>query len=85
MHLRVARLSPYDFVAHFSDIWKGRYDDPDALFDFLVEAVDIQLDPPTAFQIGGDLHGERARVSVALCPNPIELVDLYAPPTVVSE
>ena len=82
MHLRVARISAFSFLAHFSEIWRGRYDDPDSLFDFLVESVQIQLDPPTPFQIGGDSHGERTSLNVALCPTPIELVDLYAPPSV---
>ncbi len=82
MHLRITRISPLAFLAHFSEVWRGRYDDPDSLFDYLVESVEVELDPPTPFQIGGDLHGNRSRIRIVLCPTPIELVDLYAPPIV---
>lgn len=82
MHLRVATISPLAFVTHFGEVWRGRYDNPKSVFDYLVEAVDIEVDPPTPFQIGGDLRGERSSIRVVLCPTPIELVDLYAPPSV---
>jgi diacylglycerol kinase family enzyme len=82
MHLRVATLSVASFVTHFSKIWRGSFESSKSVFDFLVEAVDIEVEPATAFQIGGDLRGERSRLHVALCPTPIELVDLYAPPAV---
>jgi diacylglycerol kinase family enzyme len=81
MHLRATTISPLAFVTHFSEVWKGRYEDPNAVFDYLVEDVRIHIDPPTAFQIGGDLQGERGELRVGLCPDPIELVDLYAPPS----
>ncbi len=51
------------------------------MFDYLVEAVAIEMDPSAPFQIGGDLQGERSRVEVRLTPEPIRLVDLYAPPS----
>lgn len=82
MHLRVTTLSPLKFAAHFSDIWRGSYEDPESLFDYLVDAVTIELDPPTPFQVGGDLRGRRSQVRVLLSPTPIQLVDLYAPPSV---
>jgi diacylglycerol kinase family enzyme len=82
MHLRVTTISPISFIMHFSEIWKGSYENSNSVFDYLVDSIDIEMDPPTAFQIGGDLRGERAKVQVVLCPTPIELVDLYAPPAV---
>ncbi|HWA77808.1 MAG TPA: diacylglycerol kinase family protein [Polyangiaceae bacterium] len=82
MHLRVATISPFAFVTHFSEVWRGRYENPNSVFDYLVESVDIEVDPPTPFQVGGDLRGERSSLRVVLCPTPIELVDLYAPPSV---
>lgn len=82
MHLRVTTLSPFKFVRHFREIWRGSYEDSESLFDYLVEAVTIELDPPTPFQIGGDLGGKRSELKVLLSPVPIELVDLYAPPSV---
>ncbi|HET9955691.1 MAG TPA: diacylglycerol kinase family protein [Polyangiaceae bacterium] len=82
MHLRVATISPLQFVRHFAEIWRGSFEDPGSVFDYLVEAIDIELDPPTPFQIGGDSRGDRSKLHVALCKNPVELVDLYAPPSV---
>lgn len=82
MHLRVATIAPFKFIAHFGEIWRGSYEDPTSVFDYLVEAVSIDIDPPTPFQVGGDLRGKRSHLSVGLCPTPIELVDLYAPPSV---
>ncbi len=81
MQLRVSRIGPVAFVRNFSTIWGGTYDNPDVLFDYLVEKVTIEMDPPTAFQIGGDPHGDRARVQIALSAEPIRLVDFYAPPS----
>jgi hypothetical protein len=37
------------------------------------------MDPPTSFQIGGDVRGERSRVRVRKT-DPIRIVDFYAPP-----
>lgn len=82
MHLRVTTLSPLKFVRHFNEIWRGSYEDPASVFDYLVEAITIDIDPPTPFQVGGDLRGERSNLNVVLSPTPIELVDLYAPPSV---
>ena len=82
MHLRATTISPFAFVTHFKDVWKGRYEDANAVFDYLVEDVQITVDPPTPFQIGGDLQGDRSVLRVGLCSDPIELVDLYAPPSV---
>jgi len=50
------------------------------LTDFLVEDITVEFDPPTAFQIGGDPHGVLSRVRMRLSPEPIRLVDFYAPP-----
>ncbi|HEX3774866.1 MAG TPA: diacylglycerol kinase family protein [Polyangiaceae bacterium] len=82
MHLRVATLTPVEFVRHFSEIWRGDYANPSTLFDYLVESLQIELDPPTDFQIGGDARGKRAKLELALSPTPIRLVDFYAPPTI---
>ena len=82
MHLRVSTIPPLKFIRHFKDIWRGAYEDHGTVFDYLVEAVSIDVDPPTPFQVGGDLRGKRSHLRVVLCPTPIELVDLYAPPSV---
>jgi diacylglycerol kinase family enzyme len=80
MHLRVSTIGPAQFVRNFKAIWKGDFDDPSVLFDYLVEAVTIEMDPAAPFQIGGDPRGERSRVRAAIAAQPIRLVDFYAPP-----
>lgn len=82
MHLRVTTISPLRFLMNFGEIWRGSYEDPKRVFDFHVEAVSIEVDREAPFQVGGDLMGARARVEVELCPTPIQVVDLYAPPSV---
>ena len=82
MHLRGATMTPLEFVRHFNEMWRGDYDNPSTLFDYLVESLSIELDPPTDFQIGGDPRGKRAKLEISLSPTPIQLVDFYAPPSV---
>lgn len=81
MQLRVSTISSLGFVRNFPGIWRGDYHDPNVVFDYLVEAVTIEMDPPTEFQIGGDPRGERARVRARVSREPIRLVDFYAPPS----
>jgi diacylglycerol kinase family enzyme len=80
MQLRISTISPPEFIRNLNKIWKGEYENPKVLFDYLVDKVTIELDPPAPFQIGGDPRGERERLVVELSPTPIELVDFYAPP-----
>lgn len=79
MQLRVSTISPLTFIRHFSSIWNGEFDDLETVFDYFVDEVTIEMDPPTSFQIGGDVRGDRARVRVRLT-EPIRIVDFYAPP-----
>ena len=79
MHLRLSNITPLSFVANFRPIWRGEYEDMTTTFDFFVDDVTIEMDPPTAFQIGGDVRGERTSVRVRLT-EPIRIVDYYAPP-----
>lgn len=81
MSLRISTITPIPFVANFRSIWRGEYENPSVFFDYLVEAVTFELDPPTPFQIGGDPRGERSRVEAVLSPTAIRLVDYYAPPS----
>lgn len=79
MALRITTIGSVEFVANFKPIWRGEYSNSNTLFDYLVDKVQIEIEPATAFQIGGDAMGERTRVEVAMT-EPIEIVDLYAPP-----
>ena len=79
MQLRVSTVRTFSFVKHFPEIWRGDYYNPQELFDFFVDEVDVEMDPPTSFQIGGDVLGDRAKVRARL-HQPIPVVDFYAPP-----
>jgi hypothetical protein len=80
MQLRVSTIKPHEFIYHLKEIWRGQYQNPACLFDFLVERVALEFEPAAPLQAGGDSRGDRARLDVGLCPTPIELVDFYAPP-----
>jgi diacylglycerol kinase family enzyme len=81
MHLRITTISPFRLLAHFRKFWRGEYHNAKVLFDYLVDKITIELDPPAEFQIGGDQRGKRSRISALLSPTPIRLVDYYAPPS----
>jgi diacylglycerol kinase family enzyme len=80
MNLRVSVITPIPFVLNFRGIWRGEYENPNHITDYLVEAVTFEFDPPTPFQIGGDARGERKHVRAQLSPTTFRLVDFYAPP-----
>ncbi len=80
MQLRISTIGVAEFLRNFAAIWKGEFEQPDEIFDYLVESVDITMDPATPFQVGGDVRGVRESVHVGLMPDPIRLVDFYAPP-----
>lgn len=79
MQLRVSNVGSIAFLQNATALWRGEYENLELLFDYFVEAVEIEMDPPTAFQIGGDEAGERERVNIRLA-RPIRIVDFYAPP-----
>ena len=81
MHLRVSNLTVPAFLRHFRGIWRGEFLDPELISDFLVQRVEIHMDPPTPFQVGGDFRCETSEKTVALAPRRIRLVDFYAPPS----
>jgi diacylglycerol kinase family enzyme len=80
MNLRISTIGSFTLAANFPAIWKGQYENLELLFDYLVDQVSIEADPATEFQIGGDPVGKRRRVHLRLSPEPIRLVDFYAPP-----
>jgi diacylglycerol kinase family enzyme len=79
MQLRIALVRSVDFVKNFAAIFRGEYDNPELIFDYFVDDVEIEMDPVTSFQVGGDVQGERTKVRVRLA-DPIPVVDFYAPP-----
>ncbi len=81
MQLRVSSIKAGPFLRNFKSIWRGEYEASDMIFDYLVSAVRIEIDPPSPFQIGGDFVGNREKVEASLTGEPIRLVDFYAPPS----
>lgn len=79
--LRMVDISSFQVAYHIRDIWKGAYRS-DTLHDFLCEAISIHFEEPHPMQIGGDPVGARRNVHVRLHPEPIQVVDYYAPPPV---
>jgi hypothetical protein len=81
MHLRISTITAGPFIRNFKAIWQGDYSSNEYLFDYLVEAVEIQVDPAIGLQVGGDYMGERTSVEAAITAEPIRLVDFYSPPS----
>lgn len=81
MNLRITTMTVGPFLRNVQSIWRGEYESSEHLFDFLVDAVELEMDPPTPLQVGGDLIGERSTVHAALTTEPIRLVDFYSPPS----
>ena len=79
--LRVVDIGSLQVAWNIRDIWKGTYRS-DTVHDFLCERVSIHYDEPMPLQIGGDSAGDRTTVHARLAPEPIEVVDYYAPPPV---
>jgi len=81
MQLRLSTISAGPFLRNFKAIWRGDFEGSDVIFDYLVEAVRIEVDPPSAFQIGGDYFGIREKIDAQLTAEPVRIVDFYAPPS----
>jgi len=81
MQLRLSTISAGPFLRNFKAIWRGDFVASDMLFDYLVEAVKIEVDPPSPFQIGGDYFGIRDKIEAKLTDECIRIVDFYAPPS----
>jgi diacylglycerol kinase family enzyme len=79
MQLRISTAATIPFIKNMREIWRGEWDDPEYMFDYYVDAVDIEMDPPTGFQVGGDVRGDRRIAEVRLGPS-VPVVDFYAPP-----
>lgn len=77
--LRVVDINSFQVAVHIRKIWDGSYRS-DTLHDFLCEHVSVHFEEPMPMQIGGDPVGTRTAVHARLAPEPIEVVDYYAPP-----
>lgn len=79
--LRIMDFSPLLVARHLRSIWKGSYRHP-RLIDFSAQSVSLHFRRLEALQIGGDPAGSHRVVRAALYPEPIHVVDYYAPPPV---
>ncbi len=79
--LRVVDITSLQVAWNIRKIWRGTYRS-DTVHDFLCDAISIHYDEPHPMQIGGDPVGQRSDVEARLAPEPIEVVDYYAPPPV---
>jgi diacylglycerol kinase family enzyme len=79
--LRVVDITSLKVALNIRAIWKGVYR-TDTVHDFLCDAISVHYEAPMPMQIGGDSAGARTHVFARLAPEPIEVVDYYAPPPV---
>jgi diacylglycerol kinase family enzyme len=79
MHLRIATIGPVETLTHLPAIWKGSYRSPRRIFDYLIEAVRVDLNRPFPFQHSGDAQGMRTQLDLRIAPERLRLVDYYTP------
>jgi|GEM_PF-406890 diacylglycerol kinase family enzyme len=63
--LRLADLGLMEILPYIPLLFSGQFTHP-RVYDYACNAVSIEVDKPTAFQIGGDLVGERKKLSMRL-------------------
>jgi len=80
-NLRCVNIGSVAVAGNLRSIWKGSYRSA-KVTDFSVRSVTIELDRPRPLEIAGDSVGMRERVNVALHPEPIRVVDYFAPPPI---
>jgi diacylglycerol kinase family enzyme len=77
MHLRVGVVKPLAVVANLGKMWRGEWFPPQVQ-DFLASGIEVRFDEPMPFQLGGDAAGPRTKVSLAVAPERMSLVDFSA-------
>lgn len=80
MSLRVTTMGATEFVRNLRPLWRGEYENPSSIFDYVAQDVQVHVDPACPFQVGGDLQSARREARWRLSPKPIRLVDFYVPP-----
>lgn len=77
--LRVVDMTSLDVAINIRKIWDGTYRAP-RLHDFLAQEISIEYERPMALQIAGDAAGKHQVIHARLYPDPVHVVDHYAPP-----
>ncbi len=76
MHLRLGQLHATNVLANLPRLWAGRWF-PTGIHDFHVREVHLRFARPMPFQVGGDAAGYREEVTLAMAPEPVELLDFH--------
>ena len=79
MHLRVGVFRPLSVLANLSGLWRGQWF-PNGVQDFVAAGVDIRVERPMPFQLGGDALGERSELTLEVAPERVSLVDFSTRP-----
>lgn len=74
MCVRVYGASAWGATLRIPRLWRGAHPLPDD-HHFFVTRCRFEFDRPVAFEIGGDLVGERQQVEFSLAAEPVPLVD----------
>lgn len=79
--LRVLNVPPLQIAAHLRSVWRGTFRHPE-MKDFYAQDIEMYFDRPTATEIGGDPAATVESMRARLYPEPVKVVDYYAPPPV---
>jgi diacylglycerol kinase family enzyme len=75
-HLRLAQMGTMEALSKLPAIWKGEPVRGGGMTDFLAQGVELSLNRPAPFQIGGDAAGERDSVRFDIVPDAVRLLKL---------
>lgn len=73
-HLRCTDASAFETLAHLPAVLRGNYRSP-SLRDFLCDAVELRLEEPGPWQIGGDLLSDRRdHLLIEMADQPVHVI-----------
>ncbi len=73
MHLRITQMSLFGMMAHGKSLWHGTFNHPTQCHDFLVTAVDVQLDRKLHYQHSGESQGRADHLHFGVRPRAITM------------
>jgi diacylglycerol kinase family enzyme len=71
--LRMSNVSAVEILSHLREVWRGHYQGKH-VHDFLCDSVELVLSKPAPFQSGGDLVGDRSRMTIGIHPQRVSVV-----------
>lgn len=74
MHFRICSCGLFEGLSRLHMIWRGEYFS-ETIHDFMVERISLHAEEPMPFQIGGDGHGFRSDLRMALSRTTLRLLD----------